>query len=189
MYSNDYKETVKNLLEEKFSHRYMAMKRGWEEEELSVDIVGQDDILLASYEKMATTKPDIAIGTYLKECARLALNVYVLPSVKNEVHAKLKEKSDEHAIKVFAENVRKVLLGSPYGAKCILGVDPGLRTGCKVALIDKSGNFLSHTVMQILGEDAEQKAKTLFSEVTKQIKIEVEWFRVLHSTWKTSSDY
>jgi protein Tex len=172
MYSQDYKETVKNLLEEKFSHRYMAMKRGWEEEELSVDIVGQDDILLSAYEKFATSKPDIAIGTYLKESARLALNVYVLPSVKNEVHAKLKEKSDEHAIKVFAENVRKVLLGSPYGPKCVLGVDPGLRTGCKVALIDKSGNYLSHTVMQILGDDAEQKAKTLFSEVTKQIKIE-----------------
>lgn len=172
MYSQDYKETVKNLLEEKFSHRYMAMKRGWEEDELTVDVVGQDELLLSAYEKFATTTPDNAIGTYLKESARLALNVYVLPSVKNEVHAKLKEKSDEHAIKVFAENVRKVLLGSPYGAKCILGVDPGLRTGCKVALIDKGGNFLSHTVMQILGDDAEQKAKTLFSEVTKQIKIE-----------------
>lgn len=172
MYSADYKETVKNLLEEKFSHRYMAMKRGWEEDELTVDVIGQDDLLLSLYEKFATTKPDNAIGTYLKESARLALNVYVLPSVKNEVHAKLKEKSDEHAIKVFAENVRKVLLGSPYGAKCILGVDPGLRTGCKVALIDKSGNFLSHTVMHILGEDSEQKAKILFGEVTKQIKIE-----------------
>ena len=74
----------------------------------------------------------------------MALNVYVTPSVKNEVHAKLKEKSDEHAIKVFTENVRKVLLGSPYGSKCVLGVDPGLRTGCKVALVDKSGSYVSH---------------------------------------------
>lgn len=172
MYSQDYSDLVKNLLEEKFSHRYMAMKRGWEEDELSIDISGDDEAMLSAYEKYSTTKPDNAIGTYLKECARLALNVYVLPSVKNEVHAKLKEKSDEHAIKVFAENVRKVLLGSPYGPKCVLGVDPGLRTGCKVALIDKAGTYLSHTVMQILGDDAPTKAKTLFSEVTKQIKIE-----------------
>ncbi|MBC7753670.1 MAG: RNA-binding transcriptional accessory protein [Moraxellaceae bacterium] len=172
MYSKDYSDLVKNLLEEKFSHRYMAMKRGWEEEELTVDLVGDDEMLLKSYEKFATTNPDHAIGTFLKDSARLALNVYVIPSVKNEVHAKLKEKSDEHAIKVFTENVRKVLLGSPYGAKCILGVDPGLRTGCKIALIDKGGNFVSHTVMHTLSDGAEQKAKTLLNEVTKQITIE-----------------
>jgi protein Tex len=172
MYSKDYSELVKNLLEEKASHRYMAMKRGWEEEELSVDITAEDDVLLKSYEKFATTTPDNAMGTYLKEAARLALNVYVIPSVKNEVHAKLKEKSDEHAIKVFSENVRRVLLGSPYGPKVVLGVDPGLRTGCKIALVDKGGNYVSHTVMYTLGDGAEGKAKTLIAEVTKQIKIE-----------------
>ncbi len=172
MYAKDYSDLIKNLLEEKFSHRYMAMKRGWEEEELTVDVVGDDEMLLKSYERFATTTPDNSIGSFLKESARLALNVYVLPSVKNEVHAKLKEKSDEHAIKVFSENVRKVLLGSPYGPKCVLGVDPGLRTGCKVALVDKSGAYVSHTVMHTLGEGAEQKAKTLLTEVTKQITIE-----------------
>jgi uncharacterized protein len=172
MYSKDYSDSVKNLLEEKASHRYMAMKRGWEEEELTVEIAAEDDILLSIYEKFATTTPENAIGSYLKESARLALNVYVIPSVKNEVHAKLKEKSDEHAIKVFAENVRRVLLGSPYGPRVVLGVDPGLRTGCKIALVDKGGNFVSHTVMYTLGDHAEQAAKTLIGEVTKQIKIE-----------------
>ncbi|MBC7466728.1 MAG: helix-hairpin-helix domain-containing protein, partial [Bdellovibrio sp.] len=116
--------------------------------------------------------PDNAVGTFLKESARLALNVYVVPSVKNEVHAKLKEKSDEHAIKVFSENVKRVLLGSPYGPKFILGIDPGLRTGCKVALVDKAGSYVSYTVMQILGDGAERKATTLLCEVTKQVKIE-----------------
>lgn len=172
MYAKDYSDSVKNLLEEKASHRYMAMKRGWEEEELTVEISAEDDILLMMYEKFATTTPENAFGTYLKESARLAMNVYVVPSVKNEVHAKLKEKSDEHAIKVFAENVRRVLLGSPFGPRCVLGVDPGLRTGCKIALIDKGGNFVSHTVMYTLGDNAEQAAKTLVNEVTKQIKIE-----------------
>lgn len=172
MYSKDYFEPVKSLLEEKASHRYMAMKRGWEEEELSVDISGDDDQLLKSYEKFATSVPDNAVGTFLRESARLALNVYVVPSVKNEVHAKLKEKSDEHAIKVFSENVRRVLLGSPYGPKCVLGVDPGLRTGSKIALVDKGGNYVSHTVMHILGEGMEKKAQALIGEVTKQIKIE-----------------
>jgi uncharacterized protein len=168
----EFEEPVKSLLETKSSHRYMAMRRGWQEEELSVDIKGDEEELLRSYVAFATTNPDNAIGDYLAQCARLALNVYVVPSVVNEVHRLLKEKGDEDAIKVFAENVRKLLLASPYGPKCILGVDPGLRTGCKVALVDKGGHFISHTVLYTLGDNAEAKAKQLFQEVLKQIQIE-----------------
>lgn len=171
MYS-EFSEPVKSLMDSKSSHRYMAMRRGWQEEELSVDVSAEDDLLLQQYERFATTKPDNAIGAFLKSSAKLALSVYVLPSVHNEIHRLLKEKSDEDAIKVFAENVRRVLLGSPFGPKVVLGVDPGLRTGCKIALVDKSGNFISHTVMHLNGDGAEQKAKTLFNEVMKQIKIE-----------------
>lgn len=168
----EFEEPVKNLLDAKNNHRYLAMRRGWQEEELTVDVKGDDEDILKSYEKFATSTPDNAIGDYLKQCARLALNVYVLPSVVNEVHRVLKEKADADAITVFAENVRKLLLGSPYGSKCVLGVDPGLRTGCKVALIDKTGAFISHTVLYTLGDDADRKAKALFGEVLKQIQIE-----------------
>ncbi len=168
----EFEESVKSLMETKSSHRYMAMRRGWQEEELSLDVNADDELLLKSYEKFATTNPDNAIGEFLAQAAKMALTVYVIPSVTNEVHRILKEKSDEDAIKVFAENVRRLLLASPFGPKCVLGVDPGLRTGCKVALIDKGGNFISHTVLQILGENVEQKAKTLFSEVIKQIQID-----------------
>lgn len=168
----EFEEPVKTLMDAKNNHRYLAMRRGWQEEELALDIKADDEANLASYEKFATTTPDNAIGDYLKQSARLALNVYVLPSVVNEVHRNLKEKADADAITVFAENVRKLLLGSPYGPKCVLGVDPGLRTGCKIALIDKSGTFISHTVMHILGDDAERKAKALFQDVLKQIQIE-----------------
>ncbi len=168
----EFSEPVKNLLETKASHRYMAMRRGWQEEELSVEVKGDEEFLTSAYEKFATTVPDTAIGVFLKNCGRTALTVYVIPSVANEVHRALKDKSDEDAIKVFAENVRKLLLASPYGPKVVLGVDPGLRTGCKVALVDKAGHFVSHTVLHIQGDGAEQKAKTLFSEVLKQIQIE-----------------
>jgi uncharacterized protein len=168
----EFEEPVKNLMDAKNNHRYLAMRRGWQEEELSVDVKADDEDNLKSYEKFSTSTPDNAIGDYLKQCARLALNVYVLPSIVNEGHRTLKEKADLDAITVFAENVRKLLLASPYGPKCVLGVDPGLRTGCKVALIDKSGAFISHTVLYTLGDDADRKAKTLFGEVLKQIQIE-----------------
>ncbi len=168
----EFEEPVKSLLDAKANHRYLAMRRGWQEEELSVEVKGEDEWLLVQFEKFATSKPDNNIGSYLKSCAKMALNVYVLPSVVNEVHRILKEKADSDAILVFAENVRKVLLGSPFGPKVVLGVDPGLRTGCKVALVDKAGNYISHTVMQILGDSAETTAKKLFEELTKQIKLE-----------------
>lgn len=168
----EFEEPVKNLLDTKSSHRYMAMRRGWQEEELSLDVKAEDEMLLQAYVRFATTTPDSAIGEYLSQSAKLALNVYVLPSVTNEVHRMLKEKSDEDAIKVFSENVRKVLLGSPYGAHCVLGVDPGLRTGCKVALVDKAGNYISHTVLHLLGDEEGKKAKALIGEVAKQIKID-----------------
>ena len=168
----EFEEPVKTLLDSKASHRYLAMRRGWQEEELSVDIKADDEQLLKTYENFATSTPDNAIGEYLKQSARLALNVYVVPSVTNEVHRILKEKADADAITVFAENVRRLLLASPFGPRCVLGVDPGLRTGCKIALIDKGGNFISHTVMQILGDGAEAKAKTLFGEALKQIQID-----------------
>ncbi|MEK2644526.1 Tex family protein [Bdellovibrio sp. BCCA] len=168
----EFEEPVKNLMDAKNNHRYLAMRRGWQEEELSVDVKADDEENLKAYEKFATSTPDNAIGDFLKQSARLALNVYVLPSIVNEVHRVLKEKADQDAITVFAENVRKLLLASPYGPKCVLGVDPGLRTGCKVALIDKSGAFISHTVLYTLGDDAEKKAKALFGDVLKQIQIE-----------------
>lgn len=168
----EFEEFVKSLLETKNSHRYMAMRRGWQEEELSLDIKGEDELLLKKYVSFSTNNPEAPIGDFLANCAKVALNVYVIPSITNEVHRALKEKSDEDSIKVFAENVRKLLLSSPFGSRCVLGVDPGLRTGCKVALIDKSGTFISHTVLYTLGEDAESKAKKLFSEVLKQIQID-----------------
>lgn len=168
----EFSDSVKNLQEAKASHRYLAMRRGWNEEELTVSIEGDEELLTKIFEKFAVTNPASAAADFLKNCAKVALQVHVIPSIGNEVHRILKDKADEHAIMVFGENVRRVLLGSPFGAKCVLGVDPGLRTGCKIALIDKQGNFISNTVLQMLGEGAEEKGKKLFAEVLKQITIE-----------------
>ncbi len=168
----EFEEPIKSLHESKASHRYLAMRRGWQDGELSVEVKGSDEELQKRYNAFSTSQPQTPAGEFCLSCARLGLTVYVMPSISNEVHRALKDKADADAIHVFAENLRKLLLASPYGAKCVLAVDPGLRTGCKVALIDKSGQFISHTVVHILGDDADEKAKKLFSEVIKQIKIE-----------------
>jgi uncharacterized protein len=167
-----YEELIKSLAEKRNSHRYLAIRRGWTEEELTVDIKGEEEIMLKSFISFATREDQSPIGIYLCQCARTALQLHVLPSVVNECHRKLKEVAEEESIKVFAENVRRVLLASPYGAKSVLGVDPGLRTGCKVALVDKVGSYISHTVVQVIGEGSLEKSKVLFAEVFKTISLE-----------------
>lgn len=168
----EFSESVKSLQEPKASHRYLAMRRGWNEGELAVTIEGDETLLQAKFEKFTCSKPTSHAADFLKNCAKVALTVHVHPSIGNEVHRVLKDKADKDAISVFAENVRRVLLSSPFGPRCVLGVDPGLRTGCKIALVDKQGNFISHTVLHIMGEGAEERAKALFGDVLKQIKIE-----------------
>lgn len=167
----DFKEPIKSLLNMKSSHRYLAMRRGWEESELTLTIEGDHELFLKKFNDVCQTVKS-HVSSLLEEVAKNALDIHVLPSIHNEIHRRLKEQADQDAIFVFAENVRQVLLASPFGAKCVLGVDPGLRTGCKVALVGPAGDFISHTVMHIQGEGAEQKAETLFGELLKTIKLD-----------------
>lgn len=170
---SEYTEACNNLRNQKSSHRYLAIRRGWQEGELKVSLQAADDMLLTMFENAACTNKEAMASSLLHLCAKSALQVHVIPSVTNELHRVLKEEADLHAINVFAENVRQVLMSSPLGAKVVLGIDPGLKTGCKVALVDNSGKFISHTVMHILGDRAEDNAKKLLEEVLKQIQIEI----------------
>lgn len=170
----EFKETASKLLDKKASHRYLAMRRGWQESELKIAFTSEsDESLLGVYEGEACKVDNPLVSGILKLSAKVALNVHVLPSVTNELHSLLKETADQHAIDVFADNLRRVLMSSPFGTKVVLGVDPGLKTGCKLALVDQSGNFISHTVMHFLGKDDFEKAKKLFKELFSQIKLEV----------------
>lgn len=171
MYS-DFHESVRSLGQKKASHRYLALRRGWQEGELKVTLEVDEGHLLGLFEAHACNQPQSVSCLLLKEAAKHALTVHVIPSITNEIHQRLKETADEDAIAVFADNVRRVLMASPFGAKVVLGVDPGIRTGCKLALVDRSGHFISNTVLHIEGESAREKAKSLFSEALKQIKID-----------------
>jgi len=78
------------------------------------------------------------------------------PSIENEVRARLKERADEEAVRVFAGNLRELLLAPPLGQKRVLAIDPGYRTGGKVVCLDAQGRMLTHTVISIMGTDHER---------------------------------
>ena len=170
----DYYEPVQSLLKPENSHRYLAIRRGWMEEELSLSIGGEpeqvenyDAALLAKFESAACTIPDSPGAEVLLKAARMALKAYVVPAIETEVHRSLKDIADEAAIKVFAENVRKLLLSAPFGSKAVLGVDPGIRTGCKLALVDDAGKYIASTVMFLQSNGEKETSKKLLTETIK----------------------
>jgi len=185
-----YEEPVRELLKPENSHRYLAMRRGWMEEELTLHLGGPTppepaltadaaaktrapvdplaEELLHMFEAAACTKPDFEGAPLLKKAARFALRAHVVPAIENEVHKALREVADEAAIKVFAENVRKLLLSAPFGPKAVLGVDPGLRTGCKLAVVDDSGKYVGSTVMHLESAGGKTGAVTLLAELVKK---------------------
>jgi protein Tex len=156
-------ERVSALRRPEASHRYLAMRRGFMEEELVLSLGGApgdttfDAGLLAAFERAACSRPSSPAADVMKRAARLALGAHVQPSLENEVKQALREVADAAAIQVFAENLRKLLLGSPYGARSVLGVDPGIRTGCKLAVVSESGAYLGSHVIH-LGSDRERAA-------------------------------
>lgn len=166
-------ELIKHLLLPQNSHRYLAMRRGWIEEELTLEFGGEtkdpqfDINLIGVFEKAAVTVPESPGAEVLINAARIAYKAYVRPSIDNEIHKALKNVGDEMAIKVFSENVRKLLLASPFGSKTVLGIDPGIRTGCKMALVDDSGKYLGSAVLHLQSDEEKEKSKTLLSEVFK----------------------
>jgi uncharacterized protein len=173
----DAKEPVQTLLKPENSHRYLAMRRGANEKELSVCIGSGDEengyekALLARFESFACSVPDSPGAEVLRTAARLALKVYVMTAIDTEAHKELKALADAVAIKVFAENVRKLLLASPFGAKAVLGVDPGIRTGCKLAVVDGSGKYVASSVMYLHSDDEKKRAAEMLVKVVGEAGI------------------
>jgi protein Tex len=169
----DYHEAIQSLLQPQNSHRYLAMRRGWMEDELTLslgaapDDAAFDEILLKAFENAACTVPDSPGAEVLSKAAKTAHRVYVAPSIETEIHRALKDAADETAIRVFAENVRKLLLAAPFGSKAVLGVDPGVRTGCKLAIVNDSGTFIASNVIYLQAKSEQEQAKKLLTEIVR----------------------
>lgn len=174
----DYRESIASLQKRESSHRYLALRRGQVEEELTLSIGGAPENeelisnLLRMYESYACQVKGTPGERVLKMAAMLAFKVYVLLSIENEIHSALKEVADAAAIDVFSENVRKVLLAPPLGGKCVLGVDPGLRTGCKLALINSSGEYIASGVVHLLTPEQQKQSFDHLKTVLENGKVE-----------------
>lgn len=154
------------------SHRFLAMRRGQEEGFLRVSIVPESEPVVEELEKNYVKSNGEAAGQM-----RLAISDsykrLVEPSIENEFTAGLKEKADEEAIRVFAENLRQLLLSPPLGQKSVLAIDPGYRTGCKVVCLDPQGNLLhNETIYPHQPQNEQGKAMSKISNLVDTFKID-----------------
>jgi uncharacterized protein len=169
----DHQEPVKALKRPENSHRYLAARRGVLEKELVWSLTGPPDDpehlprMEAAFAEAACTVPGSPGEALLREAASAALREHVLPSIENEVHHALKEAADEAAIEVFARNLRRLLMAAPFGARPVMGVDPGLKTGCKAAIVGEGGAFVAATVLHLLSEEGRSEARRFVEEVLK----------------------
>ena len=125
------------------SHRLLAMRRGEAEGILRISISPDDEEALERI-KRHYVYGNTPCGRLVSEAIDDGYKRLLKPSIENEFAALSKQKADEEAIRVFAENLRQLLLGAPLGQKRVMGVDPGFRTGCKVVCLDAQGNLLHH---------------------------------------------
>ena len=124
-------------------HRLLAMRRGEAEGVLRISISADGEEYGRRVRRLFV-KGSGACQSLVGEAARDALKRLVEPSMETEFAAAAKERADEEAIKVFATNLRQLLLAAPLGQKRVMGIDPGFRTGCKVVCLDAQGNLLHH---------------------------------------------
>ena len=135
----DWKEPLKRCS----SHRLLAMRRGEAEGILRVTISPDDEECLYLL-KHHYVYGQTACGRLVDEAVEDGYKRLLKPSIETEFAALSKEEADREAIRVFAENLRQLLLGAPLGQKRVMGIDPGFRTGCKVVCLDAQGNLLHH---------------------------------------------
>lgn len=125
------------------SHRLLAMRRGEKEGILSLDIYPPEELAIHAIEHQFIKTENGAVEQLrlaIKDCYKRLLR----PSLETEIRMETKMKADEEAIKVFASNLKELLLAAPLGQKNVLALDPGFRTGCKLVCLDRQGKLLHH---------------------------------------------
>ncbi len=138
----DFSEPLKQIP----SHRVLAMRRGEKEDFLRLQIEAPEEEILGRLAQLLVPG-DSSCREWLVAVISDAYARLIAPSIEVELRLLAKQNADEEAIRVFAENLRNLLLAAPAGSNRVLGVDPGLRTGSKLAAVDETGRFLDHATI------------------------------------------
>ncbi len=142
------------------SHRFLALRRGEREKALRVELEADAERLTARVLDRVGLRPASPFAGELRVAAGDAYGRLLASSVETDMRIELKQRSDIAAVDIFASNLRNLLLAAPLGARPVVGIDPGVRTGCKCAALDPTGKFLeSITIFISQGEAKAERAE------------------------------
>ena len=154
------------------SHRLLAMRRGEKEGFLMMRITPPETEAMRLLEAQFV-RGNSACSKQVGEAVQDGFKRLLAPSMETEARLESKKKADTEAVRVFADNLRELLLAAPLGQKRVMGVDPGFRTGCKIVCLDAQGKLLHNDVIYLLGEgNSLIQAKTLIHNLFERFKIE-----------------
>ena len=138
-------------------HRVLAMNRGERAKILRVRIEGPTEEIQKIADELVIPAGH-PHAEFLKGCCRDALARLILPSLEREVRREMTDASEEHAIAVFARNLRNLLLQPMVTGRIVLAIDPGFKSGCKAVVLDSCGNPLAHDILHVVGKAEQKKA-------------------------------
>ncbi|MEC1158852.1 Tex family protein [Cytobacillus horneckiae] len=166
----EYDESVAKIV----PHRILALNRGEKEEVLRIGVKSNAERILNELNKRWIKKPHSPSADIVKEAIEGAYKRLIQPSIEREIRGELTEKAEEQAIKIFSENLRKLLLQPPLKGKVVLAVDPAYRTGCKMAVIDETGKVLKIEVIYPHPPVSKQKeAKSKVIQLLKSFHVKM----------------
>ena len=155
------------------SHRYLAIRRGEKEKELSVKLTIDSERYLEMLKRYKLKEWMGTSKVYLFDAYKDGFKRLLYPSIEREVAALLKEKADEAAIGVFGKNMTQLFMSPPVTGKVLLGADPAYRTGCKLAVIDENGTYLDHAVIYPVPPREEyEKSRDVVTKLVKKYHIQ-----------------
>lgn len=165
----DMREPIKNLSEP----RVLSINRGERVRVLEVSIEPDAHAMQKQAEDLLVPA-DHPHGDFLRACARDAVTRLIVPSLVQEVRRELNDRAEMYAIRVFAENLRKLLLQKPIRGRRILAIEPGYRKGCKMAAVDEAGRVLGVGMLQVVGrEDWRKKGRERLVEVIQKYSVTI----------------
>ena len=143
----EFSQNVSDLKDKKYAHRFLALRRGMLQEVLKVSVeVDKEKIIEQIYNRFFSDNSP-SQEDFLRTCAKKAFSLHIHTGLELEIKSELKKESDVSAIDIFGVNLKNLLLQPYLGQRAVMGIDPGVRTGCKVAVIDKNGAFMEDTVI------------------------------------------
>ena len=154
------------------SHRILAVLRGFLEGFLRISIAPVEEEALYIPEQLYI-KGQNACTDQVRKAIKDAYRRLLQPSLETEFRTALKQKADEEAINVFAENLRQLLLSSPLGSKRVLAIDPGYRTGCKVVCLDEKGELIHNDLIYIHEGNKQYEAEHIIRRLIEKFNMQV----------------